>query len=122
MTANLQFGDYVFSHNPHKIELVCNQNLASYFLPFYGAITQNLGAQCRAVHCEGEVFSEDVQQAAQTAAQIGALHGRREMLYLPTGEHFPAVVSRFSCTAQGNGKVLAYRLDFLETSTNQEAK
>ena len=122
MAANLQFGDFVFAHNPRKIELVCAQSTASYFLPFYGALTQNLGAQCRIVHCEGDVFSEDVRQAAELAAQIGALRGRRETLYLPTGERFPAVVSRFACTAQGDGRVLSYRLDFIETDTSWEAE
>ena len=122
MAANLQFGDYVFAYNPRKIELVSAQNLAAYCLPFYGTVTQNIGAQCRIVHCEGEVFSADAHQAAQTAAQIDALRGSRKMLYLPTGEHFPAQVARFACTAQGDGRVLAYRLDFIETDSSGEAE
>lgn len=122
MASNLQFGTYVFAHNPRKIELVCAQKLAAYLLPFYGTVTQNLGAGCRSVRCEGEVFAADARAAAEEAAAIGALRGREELLYLPTGERFHGVVSRFSCTAQGDGRVLSYRIDFSETNSAGEAE
>ena len=122
MASNLQFGTYVFAHNPRKIELVCVQKLAAYLLPFCGTVTQSLGAGCRSARCEGEVFAADAREAAEEAAAIGALRGREELLYLPTGERFRAVVSRFSCTAQGDGRVLPYRIDFSETNSTGEAE
>lgn len=121
MAQKLQFGGYVFAHNPRRIEIGQVQNLAAYVLPFYGTVTQNLGAQCRTVHCEGEVFSQDAAQTADAAAEIRALSGRVETLCLPTGERFSAVVSRFSCAEEGDGRVLACELDFVETDTNEEA-
>lgn len=120
MTQKLQFGGFVFANNPRKIEIGQVQNLAAYVLPFYGSVTQNLGAQCRTVHCEGEVFSSDAAQTADAAAEIRALCSRVETLSLPTGEQFSAVVSRFSCAEEGDGRVLAYELDFVEADTNEE--
>ncbi len=41
------------------------------------------------------------------------------MLYLPTGQQFEAVVSRFSYTAQGDGRILSYAVEFTETERKE---
>ena len=86
-------------------------------------------ASCRAVHgagcrrgchrgarCEGEVFGDTADTALDRLASLAAAcaPGLRGTLYLPTGEQFTAAVSRFAYTAQGDGRVLAYVIDFLE--------
>lgn len=64
----------------------------------------------------GEVFGDTADTALDRLASLAAAcaPGLRGTLYLPTGEQFTAAVSRFAYTAQGDGRVLAYVIDFLE--------
>ena len=118
-----QFGSYLFAHNPRRIELSFQRSLVSHLIPARGARTQDLGPRCRVVRCEGEVFDTTPDGAAEKLAEIAqaCAGGEAETLYLPTGERFSAVVSRFGYTAQGDGKVLSYFLEFLEAETGESA-
>ena len=73
-------------------------------------------SRCRTARCEGEVFGDTADTALDRLASLAAAcaPGLRGTLYLPTGEQFTAAVSRFAYTAQGDGRVLAYVIDFLE--------
>jgi hypothetical protein len=112
----MQFGAYLFDQNPRRIELSRAHNLAAHTLPGTGVAMQDTGPRCRTARCEGEVFGDTADAALSRLAALAAAcaPGLRATLYLPTGEQFAAAVSRFAYTAQGDGRVLAYVIDFLE--------
>ena len=112
----MQFGTYLFDQNPRRIELSQAHNLAAHTLPGTGVAMQDTGPRCRTARCEGEVFGDTADTALDRLASLAAAcaPGLRGTLYLPTGEQFTAAGSRFAYTAQGDGRVLAYVIDFLE--------
>ncbi|MEM1484358.1 hypothetical protein V6615_05695 [Oscillospiraceae bacterium PP1C4] len=118
MTA-LQFGTFLFEHNPRKIELSFSNNVAGHILPARGTVSQNIGPRCRVVRCEGEVFASSADGAAAKLSAIGAVcTSKGEILYLPTGERFQAIVSRFGYSAQGDGRVISYTIEFIEQDSS----
>lgn len=113
--TNLQFGTYVFEHNPRKISMGFESAVAAQLLPSWGVISQNMGARCRLVRCEGEVFAATPDGAAAKLAELSALCvSTAAMLYLPTGERFSAYLLRFGYAAQGDGRVITYTMEFTE--------
>lgn len=119
---NLQFGSYIFAHNPRRIELVYSSSLAAHMLPNRGTRAQFLGPRLRVVRCEGEVFDSSADGAAAKLSALSAACGKSAaMLYLPAGERFSAAVSRFSYTAQGDGRVITYAVEFVELESGAGA-
>ena len=59
--------------------------------------------------------------AAAKLAEISAActGGGFALLYLPAGGSFEAAVSRFAYTAQGDGRVLTYTLEFVERAAQR---
>ena len=104
--SRMQYGEFVFPHNPRRIELSYTGTLAPQVFPGCGAAVQELGPRCRVARCEGEV----------SAACTG---GGFALLYLPAGGSFEAAVSRFAYTAQGDGRVLTYMLEFVERAAQR---
>lgn len=78
--------------------------------------------RCRVARCEGEVFAPTPEGAAAKLAEISAActGGGFALLYLPAGGSFEAAVSRFAYTAQGDGRVLTYTLEFVERAAQRE--
>lgn len=120
--SRMQYGDFVFPHNPRRIELSYAGMLAEQVFPGCGAAMQELGPLCRVARCKGEVFAATPEAAATRLAEIAAActGGGFATLYLPAGGRFEAVVSRFAYTAQGDGRVLTYALEFIERSAQRE--
>lgn len=116
----MQFGSYLFTHNPRRIELSFANHVAAHILPAMGAVSQPLGARCRIVKCEGEVFDAAPQGASEKLTQIAALcRNGVQMLHLPTGEQFNAFISRFGYAAQGDGRVITYYLEWMEQDSRR---
>ncbi len=120
--TNLQYKTYTFQPNPRRISVSYVQNIAAHLLPAYGTLSQPLGPRCRVVRCEGEVF--DTANADSAAAKLRAIAALCDdsasgMLYLPTGQQFEAAVSRFSYTAQGDGRILSYAIEFTESERKE---
>ena len=115
MTA-MQFGSYVFPHNPRKIELSFSNSISTHLQPSRGVLSQNLGKRARVVRCEGELFAATADAAL---AQLNTLSGAcsssaAATLYLPAGGQFSAYVSRFGFAAQGDGRIISYYVEFIE--------
>ena len=89
----MQFGDYLFPHNPHTIQVETAQKAAELFLPRLGGRIQPLGPQCRRITCKGELFSDSPQK---------------------TGKALSSLFERLTYTADGDGRVIAYTAVFLE--------
>lgn len=121
--SRMQYGEFVFPHNPRRIEVSYAGALASQLLPGCGEAVQELGPRCRTVRCEGEVFAATPEGAAAKLAEIATacVGGGFAVLYLPAGGRFEAAVSRLAYTAQGDGRVLAYALEFVERAAQREA-
>ena len=117
--SRMQYGEFVFPHNPRRIELSYTGTLAPQVFPGCGAAVQELG--CRVARCEGEVFAPTPEGAAAKLAEISAActGGGFALLYLPAGGSFEAAVSRFAYTAQGDGRVLTYTLEFVERAAQR---
>lgn len=122
MTA-FRFKDFVFEHNPRKIELSFSNRIAAHTLPAFGALLQNLGARGRTVRCEGEVFASTADGAAGKLSAIASACSGMEAgtLSLPTGESFQAFAVRFGYCAQGDGKIISYYAEFAEKASGGNA-
>ena len=85
-------------------------------LPGLGAVAQQLGPACRVVRCQGEVFAPTAQGALEKLSGLAAACNQEgpAWLHLPTGEKLCCWVSRFGYTAQGDGRVLSYQVEFVE--------
>lgn len=120
--TKLQYGTFTFENNPRRIELSGSNAIAAHTLPFHGTVSQNLGPRGRAARCSGEVFAQDAASALEKLAALRAACSGvgAAQLTLPTGDTFLAFVSRFAYTAQGDGRVLAYTIDFVEQSAGTE--
>ena len=120
--TRMQYGEFLLEQNPRRIEVTYGYQLVTHTVPSKGACTQNLGARCRVVRCEGEVFAPDAQSALQKLSALGEACRslQPQLLYLPTGEQFSAFCSRFAYTAQGDGRILSYLLEFTEASSYGE--
>ena len=112
----MQFGDYLFPHNPHTIQVETAQKAAELFLPRLGGRIQPLGPQCRRITCKGELFSDSPQKTGKALASLAHAAGSGEVktLFLPTGEALFALFERLTYTADGDGRVIAYTAVFLE--------
>ena len=62
----MQYGEFVFPHNPRRIELSYTGALAPQVFPGCGAAVQELGPRCRVARCEGKA-----------CGNLRGLHGRR---------------------------------------------
>lgn len=101
----MQFGDYLFPHNPHTIQVETAQKAAELFLPRLGGRIQPLGPQCRRITCKGELFSDSPQKTGKALSSLAQAAGSKEVktLFLPTGEALFALFERLTYTADGDG-------------------
>lgn len=118
--TKMQFGSYSFENNPRRIEVVYSGTIAAYVMPGCGSLTQNLGARCRTVRVEGEVFAATADAAILKLAVIRTACSltSASLLKLPSGDEFPAISSRFSYTAQGDGRIMSYAIEFIEADSS----
>lgn len=118
--TKMQFGTYSFEYNPRRIEVAYSGNIAAYVMPGCGALAQHLGARCKTVRAEGELFAltADAALAKLTALRAACCATTAAVLKLPTGETFSAIASRFSYTAQGDGRLLAYTVEFMQADSS----
>lgn len=111
----MQFGSYLFPHNPRTIQVETAQKAAQLFLPRTGGRIQPLGPQCRRITCKGELFSDNPQATLkELSALAAAADGEVKTLFLPTGEALFALLEQLTYTADGDGRVIAYTAVFLE--------
>lgn len=114
--TKLQFGDYIFPHNPKIFELTSSLNTVSYTLPYLGTGFQLIAAKPRLISLEGEFFAESAAEAAQLCGSLEAVFSQRKrgMLFLPFQKPFYAIFSELATSHSGDGKIISYRAKFLE--------
>lgn len=114
----LTYGAYQFPHNPRKIEYLHRFRLAAQQQPGHGTLYQAIGSGGKMVRCEGELFGQTAVLAMQQLSALASACSGMEAktLKLPTGETFLALPSQFGYTAQGNGQILSYRVEFMEVN------
>lgn len=82
--SRMQYGEFVFPHNPRRIELSYTGTLAPQVFPGCGAAVQELGPRCRVARCEGEVLRPHARgRGGKACGNLRGLHGRRVRPPLP---------------------------------------
>lgn len=116
--STLQFGDYLFPHNPARIDIANALDSVSHLMPYYGTATQVLGVSPRLVRVEGSFFGTSAPQALGQYNTLEALFAqkKRALLFIPYQKPFYAIFSRLSMNAGGDGKIISYLAEFLEDS------
>ena len=119
-TVQVSYGDYLFTPNPASIAVADRRDPAVTTLPGGGWLLEPVRLPRQAA-LEGSLFAED---AAAALSRFEALRQRYEaggtaLLCLPGYLPFPARFIRLELTAEGDGRVLAYRAEFIEEGTSQ---
>jgi len=112
----MQYGDYIFRHNPAKIRVTDQNNIGEFFCPGKGSVTQNLGQTPRKIVCGGSFTGITPREALEQAVEFRrkTLSQRPGMLFLPGMEPFMAQLREFILDAEGDGRVLPYSITFVE--------
>lgn len=116
-TTNVQFSDYRFPYNPRTIEVAYKPRLLSFFTPITGIVVKHMGVNSKVIVCEGELFSdttEETKRLLEDMIQI-ASYQKSGALFIPCEKPMVAFVSDFKYIAKGDGRVIHYRIEFLES-------
>ena len=115
MTA-MRYKDFVFPHNPQRIQVTYRAATASLHCPQLGAVVQHLGPRCRVVTGQGAFFGPEA--AAQFAAleQLAA-EGDAGYLFIPTLTPFKAYLTKLAFLGEGDGNILHYSFEFVEQTS-----
>jgi hypothetical protein len=112
----VQFRDFIFRHNPHNIQMSAPQATASHFCHGVGEIVQGMGEKARIVKCSGSFFGDTYTQAMAQLLEFRAKTAKGEagMLFLPGIPPFMARLREFVFDAVGDGRIIAYTMEFVE--------
>ncbi len=57
--CNMQYKNYIWTHNPKNIEILSNRDVKENTLPYFGSVFQDYGRKKRIVKGIGEFFGSD---------------------------------------------------------------
>ncbi len=114
----MQYKDFIFPHNPRKIEVETGILTSSLLCPFAGTMVQRLGQSPRAVTGEGQFFGP---RALYDYRRLEALLQLPEAGYLaiPGLPAMQAYFVRLALSCEGDGQMIHYRFGFLESMNTQ---
>lgn len=109
----MQFGDYVWRHNPEKLKMVYSKKLKVFRPPSQSPVFQNLGTDLRVVTGRGDFFGENAfsdffRLAAEFSKQNAAL------LTLPGFESFYAQFKKLELDGEAGEGLVGYTFEFWE--------
>ncbi len=115
MTA-MRYKDFIFPHNPKRIQVSYRSATATLHCPQLGSVVQHLGPRCRVVSGQGAFFGPAA--AAQFAAleQLAA-QGNAGYLFIPALTPFKAYLTKLVYLGEGDGSLLSYSFEFVEQTT-----
>ncbi|WP_040195911.1 hypothetical protein [Candidatus Soleaferrea massiliensis] len=109
----MQYKDYQFPHNPHRIQLYCGKQVQNTFSPILGDVVRVLGRRARTVKGEGVFFGKDRQEQFDGLYAVYA-EQTPGSLQLPGLRPFSAFFIELELLCESGPQVLSYRFTFLE--------
>ena len=109
----MQFKDFVFPHEPSKLEVGAVNRLGVGHCPGYGPVIQELGVQQRVITGEGAFFGPEAGDQYRRLEELffQQTPGR---LVLPGHTAVTAHFSKLGWLGEGDGQVIRYSFEFLE--------
>ena len=109
----MRFKDFVFPHEPTRLEVGVKNRLGVGHCPGYGPVIQELGVQQRVITGEGAFFGADAPEQYRRLEELffQQTPGR---LVLPGRTAVTAHFSRLGWLGQGDGQVLRDNFEVLE--------
>lgn len=111
--TTMRYKNYIFPHNPSRLELELQGQLAGAHCPGYGPVYQDLGVAQRVITGEGAFWGPGAEGDYAALEQV-FLQGGAGMLFLPTMAPVRAFFTRLSYLGQGDGAILRYGFRFVE--------
>ncbi|MCL2580497.1 MAG: hypothetical protein FWE32_10800 [Oscillospiraceae bacterium] len=99
----MQFGAFVFPHNPAGISCENQGRHATFFCPGHGEVVQRMGGRRRQIRCDGDFVASTPAETATLVADFEdrVADGRPGMLAIPGLTPMVAVLAEHSFTARG---------------------
>lgn len=115
----MQFGDYVWRHNPEKLKMVYSKRVKVFRPPNQSPVVQSLGTELRVVTGRGDFFGENAfsdffRLAAEFSKQDTAL------LTLPGFDSFYARFKRLELDGEAGEGLVGYSFEFWEVPRSVE--
>ena len=112
----VQFGEFVFPHNPASIVVERVGRRAVFFCPGHGEVVQPLHEGSRQVRLGGDFVCATAAGSAALIAEferraVGTTPG---VLLLPGMEPIICLLAEHTFQARGDGRVIPYTMRFIE--------
>lgn len=111
--TNLRFKEYVFRHNPRKLNVFYRSKTSSAVCFGFGEAIQQLGKGVIVVEGEGELFGPDVMEQFYRLRKV-ANEGGSGILSGAGLEPMKAVFENLEMVGRGGETILSYRFRFVE--------
>lgn len=112
----MQFGNYIFRHNPEVISVAGGNRTVTHFRPGAGEICRNLGERASEVTCSGSFFGGDLPDAMGQllAFRKTAADSPSATLFVPGLPPMRAVLRELAFDCRGDGRLIPYTMRFVE--------
>lgn len=110
----MQFGGFIFSHNPEIITVEQSSPLASHICPGKGELWQSLGSDQRKITCKGCFVAKSYGEASSQVENFRRESSKSRLLFVPGMAPFMARLHSFVLEASGDGRILPYTIVFVE--------
>ena len=113
----MKFKNYVWPHNPSKINVSVKRDLKEVMIPFKGSVIQDYGREKRIVSGSGQFFGDDCIEQFDSLFFVFK-QGGRGYLSLPGMDSFLAVFKELKLVGNSMPNVLTYNFEFWEELTS----
>ena len=118
--TQMRYKDYVFAHNPARIEVENRAQLAVGVCPGLGVSVQHLGQGQRRVTGGGFFFGKDAMAQFRRLQAVFQQRGAG-LLCLPDMPAIRACFASLTMVGEGAGDIIEYAFEFIEDSAGQGA-
>lgn len=115
----MRFGGFTFGHNPSKLKIDDDQNIAAVLPPFGEPDSVRLGRRPRVIRGEGELYGTDCIAQYNALCALYA-QGRRALLCLPHMAPMTAYLRELILTAEPREDILGFAFTFIEARGEAE--
>lgn len=109
----MEYKDYVWPHNPYKINITTTKNIKEIVVPFSGNIFQDYGREKRIVKGIGEFFGANFKEQFNLLFNVFK-ENETGYLRLPNTRPFLAIFKSLETLEQALPDVISYSFEFWE--------